>query len=87
LFHRVHDRPRNNYYNELGICRKMGYIYLALNQPEEALKWVETGLSRELNDTVKERRKKTLKTLQELKIKAEKKIAEKSIPSGSNEEQ
>lgn len=72
LYDSIHPLKRNNYYNELGICRKMGQIYLALNKPEDALTWAERGLSRPLNDFVKKRRKKTLEVLQQIKEEARK---------------
>jgi tetratricopeptide (TPR) repeat protein len=77
LFDSIHSLKRNNYYNEIGIAKRMAVIYLALDQPHEALTWIQYGLNLKLNDRVKERRKKTLKQLSELKIVAEKKSAKK----------
>ena len=71
----IHPLERNNHYNELGICKKMGYIYLGLNNPEEALKWINQGLSFQLDDEVRERRKKTLEILKDLKNSAEERLA------------
>jgi len=86
LFTEISNRSRNNHYNELGICRKLAYIYLALNEPEEALNWINLGLSRKLDDYVRDRREKTLKNLQELKKRAEVKIAEKQTQVKTSDE-
>ncbi|MCX6640707.1 MAG: hypothetical protein NTW14_09545 [bacterium] len=66
--------PRNNYYNELGICRQMAFIDKRFNRPKEALVWVERGLSKPLDDDVNKRRKKTLEVLNALKIELENQI-------------
>ncbi len=77
LFDSIHAQKRNNYFNEVGIARKMAIIHLALDQPQEALKWIEYGLDLRLSDRVQERRKKTLKQLSELKKIAQEKVARK----------
>lgn len=74
LYDSIHPLERNNYYNELGICKQMGRIYLGLNRPQEALTWINRGLSRPLDKEVKKRRKKTLEVLQDLKKQAERRL-------------
>ncbi len=69
---------RNNHYNEMGICKSLGKIYLKLNRPEEALIWIEKGLNIELDSQVLERRKETIKTLKNLDKRARKQIQKKA---------
>lgn len=72
LYDSIHPLRRNNHYNELGICKKMGYIYLGLNNPREAFIWIDRGLSLSLSREVEKRRKETIESLQELRVTAEK---------------
>lgn len=74
IYKSIRSLERNNHYNELGICHRMGHIYLGLNKPEDALVWIDRGLGYEINDNVKKRRKKTLATLEDLKRRAEEQL-------------
>ncbi len=78
LYDSIHSLERNNYYNEVSICKRLGQIYLGLNKPEEALVWIERGLSLPLDDEVRKRKKKTLEALESLQDKAEKRLRKKS---------
>lgn len=77
LYYSVHSQQRNNYYNELGICKQLGLIYLSLRKPEQALEWINRGLSLPADDEIRSRRKKSLQKLVEMKDQAQKQIEEK----------
>jgi tetratricopeptide (TPR) repeat protein len=69
--------PRNNHYNEIGICKQLTLIEKKLNHPEEALKWAERGLSYPMDKEVSQRRKKTIDLLITLKEELSKQINDK----------
>jgi tetratricopeptide (TPR) repeat protein len=70
LYTSINGKQRNNHYNEVGICKQMGRIFLGLNKPEQALIWIERGLSYPLDAKIEKRRAKTLKVLEELREEA-----------------
>lgn len=74
LYDSIQRRERNNHYNDVGICKQMGFIYLGMNLPEIALTWIERGLSFPLDDDVRKRREKTLKALEDLRVEVIKRL-------------
>ena len=77
LYDSIHLDSRNNYYNELGICKQMARCHQALKDPEKALEWVKRGLELPLQGDVKERRQKDVERLQALKINLEKQVQQR----------
>ncbi len=78
LYDSIHLLPRNNHYNELGICKQMAQCYQNLGEPGKALEWVERGLSLPLDKQVKERRQKDLDKMKILKTDLQKELANRS---------
>jgi len=77
LYDLLHRESRNNYYNELGICKQMARCHQALKDPEKALEWVKRGLELPLQGDTQERRRKDVERLQALKTDLEKQVQQR----------
>ena len=77
LYDSIHWDSRNNYYNELGICKQMARCHQALKDPEKALEWVKRGLELPLQGDTQERRKKDVERLQAMKADLEKQVQQR----------
>jgi tetratricopeptide (TPR) repeat protein len=77
LYDSIHRESRNNYYNELGICKQMARCHQALKNPEKALEWVKRGLELPLQGETKARRQKDLERLQQLSLELEKQVQQR----------
>lgn len=75
LYDSLHPVPRNNGYNEVGICKQITRCYQSLDDPASALEWVDRGLAVPLDKDARERRQKDLDKFKSLKKELQAKLA------------